>query len=149
MQLFHQLFLAQRPSNLTPRFRILICQPKQLYSIALLSSLCAPWPTRAFWHCFASSTAVSWLQFCHIGQVHRVFSSQWVLTRHWFNCAVMFGVVSLLSRKLATDENVLYSSYCFWSTSLIFGFVLSRFLMSPNSIIHIIHCSSLNFYFWY
>ena len=45
----------------------------------LLSSLCAPLPTRAFWNCFASSTVVSWQQFWNIGQLHCVFSSQWML----------------------------------------------------------------------
>ena len=36
--------------------------------------------TWAFWHSFTSSTIVSWQQFCHIGQLHRDFSSQWMLT---------------------------------------------------------------------
>ena len=60
LQLFHQLFTAQRTNYFTQRFQILILQSKELYSIALLSSLCAPWPARAFWHCFASWTVVSW-----------------------------------------------------------------------------------------
>ena len=75
LQLFHQLFAAHRHSNLTQRFRTLIRQSKGLYSSALLSNLCAPWLTRSFWHCFASSTVVSWKQFCHIDQFHKVFSS--------------------------------------------------------------------------
>ena len=41
-----------------------------------LSSLCVPGPTEAFWYCFVSTTVVSWHQFCHIGQLHRFFSSQ-------------------------------------------------------------------------
>ena len=51
-----------------------------LYSTALLSSFFVPLPTGAFWHCFASSTAVSSQQFYHIGQLPRVFSSQWMFT---------------------------------------------------------------------
>ena len=50
-----------------------------------------------------------------------------------------FEAVSLLSRKLVTDEIAR-----FWSTSPTFSLVLFRFLMSPNSIIHY---SSGNFYF--
>ena len=80
LQLFHQLFATQRPSSLTERFLTLIYQSKGLYSTALLSSLWLSWPTRAFWHCFTSSSVVSWQPFCHIGQLHKVFSSQWILT---------------------------------------------------------------------
>ena len=43
---------TQRLTYLTEIFRTLIRQSKGLYSIALLSSLYAPWPTGAFWHCF-------------------------------------------------------------------------------------------------
>ena len=32
---------------------------QRLYSTALLSSLCLPWSTGTFWHCFATSTVVS------------------------------------------------------------------------------------------
>ena len=63
-----------------------------LYSTALLFILCVPWSTGDFWHCFDSSTVVSWPQFCSIGQLHRVFSSQLMLTHfswYWFNCAVI------------------------------------------------------------
>ena len=59
------------------------------------------WPTGAFWYCLASSTMVSWQQFCHIGQLHRVFSSHFL--QHWFSYAVMFRAVSLLSHKLVTQ----------------------------------------------
>ena len=48
LQLFHQLFAAHRPSYLTQRFQTLIHQFKRLYSVTLLSSLSAPWPTGAF-----------------------------------------------------------------------------------------------------
>ena len=78
LRLFHQLFAAQRPSYLTQRFRTLIHHSKRLNSIALLSSLYCG----AFWHCFATSTMVSSLQFCHIGQLHSVFFSWWMLTKH-------------------------------------------------------------------
>ena len=64
------IFTVHRPSYLTKIFQTLICQSKELYSTALLSSLCATWPTRAFWHDFVSSTIVSWQQFFHIGQFH-------------------------------------------------------------------------------
>ena len=63
-------------------------------------------------------------------------------SRYWFICAVMFGAVSLLPHKLVTHEIVVCCG--FWSTSSPFGLVLSRFLMSSNSIIL---CSSGNFYF--
>ena len=81
-QLFHLFFAAHWASFLTPKFQTLICQSKGPYSTVLLSSLCAPWPTGAFWHCFA----ISWHQFCYIGQPHRVFS-QWMLT-HFFTTLV-------------------------------------------------------------
>ena len=45
------------------------------------------------------------LQFSHKSQLHWVFSSKWMLRHfslHWFNFAVMFGSVSLLSFKLVT-----------------------------------------------
>ena len=73
----------------------------------LLSSLCKPWLTGAFPHCFAYPTSVSWQQFFYIGQLHRVFSSELILThfsQHYFSCAVMFKAVSLLSRELVTDN---------------------------------------------
>ena len=54
LQLFHQVFVTHWPTYLTQTFQILIYQSKGLYSTALLSSLCAPWPTEVFWHCFAS-----------------------------------------------------------------------------------------------
>ena len=31
-------------------------------------------PPEPFWHCFVSSTVVSWQQFCHVEQLHRVSS---------------------------------------------------------------------------
>ena len=49
-----------RSSFLTEIFRTLIHQFKGLYSTALLSSPFAPWPTEAFWDCFASATVVPW-----------------------------------------------------------------------------------------
>ena len=70
-----------------------------------VSSLCALWPTKIFWHSFTSLTVVSWQQFCHIGQLHRVFSSQCILTDflwHWFSCAVIFAAVIFLSGNLVT-----------------------------------------------
>ena len=82
------------------------------YSIALLSSLCAPWPIEAFWHCFASSKVVSWQQFYHIGQLDRVFS-QWMMTFFswdWFICAVMFWTVSFMSCKLLTMMKLLWEN---------------------------------------
>ena len=64
-------------------FEFWFVSPKGLYSTALLSNLCAPWSSRAFWR-FTFSAVVSWLQPCHIGLLHRVFSSQWMLT-HFFH----------------------------------------------------------------
>ena len=75
LQLFHQFFAAYIPSYLSQRFRTLIRQSKELYSTVLLSNFCAHWPTGAFWHGFVSLIVVSWQQFCHIGRLHRVFSS--------------------------------------------------------------------------
>ena len=73
LQLFHQLFIAHRPSYLIQRFRTLINQSKELYSTALLFSLCVPWPTGVFCYCFASSTVVFWQQLYHIDQLHSLF----------------------------------------------------------------------------
>ena len=65
-------------------FVYMATQHKELYSTAILHSLYAPWLTGAFWHCFASSTVVFWQYLDHIGQLHGVFSSQWMLT-HFFH----------------------------------------------------------------
>ena len=59
LQLFHRFFVAHGTSYLSPRFRTLIRQFKGLYSTALLTSLCAPWLTGAFWNCFVSSTVAT------------------------------------------------------------------------------------------
>ena len=80
LQLFHQLFNAHRSSHLTQRFWTLIRQFKGLFFTARLSGLYVFWPTGVFWHCFASSTTVSWQRFCHISQLHRVFSSHLMMT---------------------------------------------------------------------
>ena len=56
----------------------------------LYCRLCASWPARVFWYCFASSKVVSWQQFYHIGQLERVFPSQWMLTHFFDNiCSVV------------------------------------------------------------
>ena len=106
LKLFHQLFATHRPFYLTEKLRILILQSNKLYSAVLLAILFVSRPTGAPWHCFASSIIDSWELFCHIGQLHKVFFfSQRMLTHfplHWFRCAVMFGAVTLLSRKLVT-----------------------------------------------
>ena len=81
---FTKFFTAHRPYYLTERFRTLFRQSKGLYSTGLLSSLCAPWPTGAFCHYFASSKMVSCQQFCYKGPLHRVLVSQWML-RHLFH----------------------------------------------------------------
>ena len=62
------------------RFWTLILHMKELYPMILLSSFCIPWPTGAFWHCFASSTVVYLQHFCSIGQLYKVSSLQWKLT---------------------------------------------------------------------
>ena len=94
-------------THLTQWSQTLICQPKGLYSTALLSSFCAPWLIGTFWHCFASSKVVSWQQFYHIGQLHRVFFSQSMLTHFFTTLVQLFGAVSLMACKLVTDEIVL------------------------------------------
>ena len=48
---------------------------------------------------------VSWPQFCPIGQLHRVLSSQWILTHFlWqlLNCAMILGAVSFRSCRWVT-----------------------------------------------
>ena len=69
LQLLNQLSAKYRPSYLTQRVWPLVHQSKELYSTPILSSLWATWPTGAIWHCFSSSTVISWQQFCHIGQL--------------------------------------------------------------------------------
>ena len=57
--------------------------------------------------------------FCHIGWIHKVFSSQWMLIpfwQHWFSCTMIFGPVIILLHKLVTD-GIAFCSYCFWYTS--------------------------------
>ena len=138
-------FTTHRPSYLTQRFWTLICLSKGLYSIALLSSLCAPWYTEAFWHHFASSTEVSWQWFCHIYKLHRVYSSLWMMT-HFFtilvqSCDVWSSQPSVM--QVGDSNEIVLCSCFFWSTSPTFGLVLSHFLIFPNSIIHCSSCSVL------
>ena len=91
-----------------------ICQKD--YSTDLLSSLWVPWPTGDFWHCFAPLTLFSWQQFCHIGQLQSSHSGYWhFFSQYWFCCTIMFGAVSLLSRKLVTDLSV----FCIGKTGSI------------------------------
>ena len=92
-----------------------------------------------FWHCVTFSAVVSWLQFCHIGQVHKSShrSGCWYffLTLVQFCCDVWSSRPSF-TKAGDSDEIVLCSFCCFWSTSSpTFGCVLSRFLMSPHSVI--------------
>ena len=68
LQLLHQLFAAHR-----------FISPKDFISLLYCPA------TGDFWHCFASPTVISWQQFCHIGQLHRVFSSQYMLTHIFHN----------------------------------------------------------------
>ena len=98
---FYQLFTSYRLFYLTKRFQTLICRFKGLYYVVLLSSHCAPCllePLKLF--CFLHSDFfTAFLPY--------ILASQWVVTlvrfsRHWFNCAMMFGSVNLLSRKLVT-----------------------------------------------
>ena len=98
-----QLFAVHRPFYLSQKFLTLIRQSKELYSAVLFSSLCASRPTGAFWHCFASSTEVSWQQFCYICQLHWVLSSQGKLTHFFHNIG---SVVQWCLKKSA-----------FWHTS--------------------------------
>ena len=96
---------------MTQWFRTLIRLSKGLYSTALLSSLCVSWLIGSFWHRFGSSVVVSWLQFCYIGHLHRVFFSQWMLTRfffsrHWFSYAVSFC-------------NIMAKGFCFMLLGLV------------------------------
>ena len=74
-----------RPSYLTKRFWTLIHQSKGLYSTAcsIVQSLCAltHWSLLTLF-CFLNRGF--WQQFCHLGQLHRVFSSQWLLMLFFF-----------------------------------------------------------------
>ena len=80
LQLFHQLFTTHRPPPIWSKdFELWFVSSKDFIPLFY----CAPWPTWAFWHCFVSSTVMSWQQLCHIGQLHKVFTSQWILT-HFF-----------------------------------------------------------------
>ena len=90
--------------HLTQRFRTLI------HSTALFSSFVHLGPLEP-------SDIVLLPQQCFLSAIllYRPVSQCLLLTvdvntffsRHWFSCAVMFGVVSLLSCKLVTDEIVL------------------------------------------
>ena len=74
----------------------------KLYSTALLSSFCAPWPT----------DIVLLLNSCFLTVIllYRPASQSLLLTvdvvtcfsRHWFSCAERFGAVSFLSCKLVS-----------------------------------------------
>ena len=74
---------------------------KTLFHCSVIQSLCslAHWSLLIF---FASLPMSFSHLFCHTSQLHRVFSSPWMLTslRRWFSSTVMFGAVHLLSRKL-------------------------------------------------
>ena len=70
LQLFHQFFAAYRPSYLNQRFWSLIRQSK--YFIRLL--YCPVFVHLGSLEIFPPAV-ISWPQFCHIGQLHRVFSS--------------------------------------------------------------------------
>ena len=74
LQLFHQIFTAHKASYLTQIFWTLIHLSKGLFSTAWLSSVYVPWPTGAFWHCFAPSTVLSWQEIYHIGQLHSLLT---------------------------------------------------------------------------
>ena len=54
----------------------------------------------------------------------------WHIFSHWFRCALIFAVVSLLLHKLVTLMKLSSALvFCFWSTSPTFGLVLFRFLI--------------------
>ena len=130
--LFHQLFVAHRPSSLTQRFRTFIRQfhcyiVQSLYSLthwSLLTLLCFPRsdfliaillyrlalqysPHNGFWHSFTIL-----LLLCN-----DVLSSQPSVT------------------QAGNSDEIIPSSFfvSFWSSSLTFGFFMSRFPMSPDS----------------
>ena len=100
-------------------------------------------PLEPFENCFVSSAVVSWQQFCNIGQFHSLLFTLDVnkyFSRHWFSCAEMFGAAGPPWRKLVTLIK-LSSALVALSLPVQLLVCLSRFLMSPNSIIH---CSSGN-----
>ena len=141
-------FATHRPSYLIQRFRTLIRQFKGRYSTVPLSNLWASRTTRDFWHCFSSSTVVSWQQIFHIRQLYIVFSSQ-LMSTHFSD------IVSVVQWHLEYSAfchanwwhwwNFLLLFCCFWSNSPPpFGLVSSRFLKTPNNITHY---SFRNFYF--
>ena len=130
-------FATHRPSYLTQRTLFHCCIVQSLYALAHWSLLTL--------FCFLNSgflTAILPYRPASLGLLLTVDVNTLFL-RHWFRCAVMFGAVILLSCKMVTNEIILCSC-CFWSISPIFGLILSRFLIFPNSIIHF---SSGNFYF--
>ena len=123
---------AALPSTLRRIYTPLLFDRKILivYSTALLSSLCVTWLTEAFWHYFASSIVVSWQLFCHIGQLHRVFSSHWSWHIFFHNIGSVVQWCSVFSVTQAghSEKIGLWSCCRFWSTSPTLGIVLSRFL---------------------
>ena len=54
-------FVAQRPSYMNQRFRTDSSVQMTLFHCSIIQSLYA---IGIFWHCLASSTTVSWQQFC-------------------------------------------------------------------------------------
>ena len=69
------------------------------------------------WHCFTSSTVVSWQQFCHIGQLHKVFFSLWMLT-HFFQ-----DIGSVVKWDLG-QSIFCHASWWFWWNCLLLLFFL-------------------------
>ena len=103
------------------------------YSIALLSSLCVPWPTGAF---CGFLTAI--LPYRPASQsllltvnVDTLFSPTLVQL-----CSDVWNNKPFVTQTGDSDELVLCSCCRFWSTSPTFHFVLPGFQMSPNNIMH-------------
>ena len=106
LRLFPQLFAAHRPSYLTQRNQTLICK----------SSLYELWSTGAFWHCFPSSTVLSWQQFCPIGQFYWIFS-QWIL-------ANFFHKIVLVVLYCLDQSTFSYASWWLWWNCPLFLLLL-------------------------
>ena len=109
LQFFHHL---RDPLIWRKDFELLFVRPKDFFTLLhVLSSLCARWPTGAFWHWFASSTVVSWQQIYRIGQLHRVFSSQWMVI-HFVTTLVQLCSNVWSSHPSVTQSDEIFLCIC-------------------------------------
>ena len=108
LQHFHQHFATHRSSYLTQRFRTLIHQSKGLFHCSVVQSLCA----LAYWSlltlfCFLNSGFLLAILPYKPASQSLLLTMDIVSFIHGIGLVVMFWTVSLLSRKLVTNEIVL------------------------------------------